>query len=225
MEGSDSDSDSDVSLPDVKPAVKPPAVKPAEQVAWDDSDDEIQPQKKQKTPQKKIEPRLAFASSGTIHGVFDAVTVAGFHTMAFALNYGVNTPCNKTPLYVYRNGSPAENFDVVEPKKSKSKQDQFEPGRAELVGIAVAAFEIAEFLVEDEQNAAIVVSKEGGDAARLVAACVAQVVRRQVVGAATAQAIVGRSTQPAHPGLKKLVNKFKTWSKSTAKFEIADFEF
>jgi hypothetical protein len=198
-----------------------------EQPTFGDTDDELgvttQAIKKQKVEKKKSPPapkthRLQIASRNTIHGVLQEMDCMGHTVRVYPLNYTIKASGSDVeivPCHAYRKGSPAENYDVDE-------KDGWDPGHAEMEGIAVLAYEIAEWLCENEGNAVVVVSNHCGDATRLLAGCAAQAVRR-LLGKTSkeASAIVGsQASKPRSSVLKKVYEDFGKWTKITARANI-----
>jgi hypothetical protein len=114
--------------------------------------------------------------------------------------------------FAYRNGFEAENLDVCEEK------GHFDPGKAELAGFAVLAYEIAEDLIETK-NVAIIASFSGGDAVKLLCEMVATAVRR-IAGTKVTE-IIGRAPKPKSKELQNICQKFSKMSKTVARVELA----
>jgi hypothetical protein len=136
----------------------------------------------------------------------------------YPLNYAMRFVGNVTvvPCHAYRQGSPAENLDVQE-------KGGWDPGKAELDGFAVIAYEIAEDLVNNDRHGAVIVSDNGGDAVKLLAGCVCQAVRRLASKDAATKIIGTRAIQPSskNPDLCKIYKSFGSWTKVTARAEIS----
>ena len=237
----DSGSDPEMEVPVLSP-VAPGAPKPAKrtfvrtillgptlavaQPTFGDTDDELgvsdcddRPNptvKKQKRPAK----RLDFASESNLAAKLDALACNGRSVFVFPMNYATGNRAagiaHVVECFAYRNGVQAENLDVVDETK------EWEPGRAELAGIAVAAFEIAEILTTDDTSAVVVVSKKGGNAAKLMAGCAAQAVRR-LGSQEQAKSIVGGYAPQPVGALKRIYESFPKWTKTTAPHEITAF--
>ena len=215
-----------------KPSLPKPAAKPSvrlsktvlvDQPTFDSDDDLVVPKKKQCVVAEKVRPavRLAIASKSTIHGVLEAMESMDYVINIYPLNYAMRFTgnVNVVPCHAYRNGSPAENYDVQE-------KGGFEPGKAELDGFAVLAYEIAEDLVANKCHAAVIVSELGGDAVRLLAGCASQAIRK-IASRETAATIIGsRAVQPSAKAteLCKISKMFgASWTKITARAEISKF--
>ena len=194
----------------------------AVQPTFGDTDDELGiTDRSEKKPiakkQKKIEAspkRLSFASESTMCSKIDALVSMGHTVLIYPMNYSISPVgnANLVECHAYRNGVQAENLDVDE-------RTSYEPGRAELTGIAVLAYEIAETLTDDDSVAVVVVSKKGGNAARLLAGCAALAVRR-IASPDKAKSIVGGHAPQPTGELKKIYDAFPKWSKVTAPHEI-----
>jgi len=206
-----------------------------EQPTFGDTDDELgiakedrmpmQPAKKAKIAKKeKKEPvarRLFVSSEGVLLTKVDELVLNDYNVAIVPMNYSIS---HRTQLpngahymdcHAYRQDSPAENFDVVETGNA------WEPGAAELAGIAVTAYEIAEFLVESERNSVIVVSKRG-NAPKLLVGCASQVVRK-LVPRGEAASIIGHQAPHLTGELKKVYEAFPKWTRVTAPHEIVSF--
>jgi len=172
--------------------------------------------KKQKRPAKRLE----FASESNLASKLDDLAANGHSISIFPMNYSTGQhaigSADVVACFAYRNDAPAENLEVVDETKL------WEPGRAELAGIAVAAFEIAEILTTDDTSAVVVVSKKGGNAAKLLAGCAAQAVRR-LVSREHAKSIIGSYAPQPTGDLKRIYEAFPKWTKITAPHEIVGF--
>lgn len=174
--------------------------------------------------QKKIEAppkRLSFASESTLYSKIDALVSIGYTVLVYPMNWrvcrwGIGS-ASVVECHVYRNGIQAENMDVEDYHASP-----WEPGRAELAGIAVLAYEIAETLTHDDAVAVVVVSKKGGNAVRLLAGCAALAVRR-IASPEKSKSIVGAYAPQPTGKLKKIYDAFPKWTKITAPHEIVSF--
>lgn len=207
-----------------------------EQPTFGDTDDELgvakedcvpmqQPAKKAKIAKKeKKEPvarRLFVSSEGALLTKVDELVCNNFDVAIVPMNYSIaHRPLQNGSHYMdchaYRQDSPAENFDVDETGNA------WEPGAAELSGIAVSAYEIAEFLLESDRNSAIVVSKRGGNAPKLLAGCAAQAVRKLGTRERAASIIGHQAPHPAGE-LKKVYDAFPKWTRVAAPREIVSF--
>lgn len=205
------------------------------QPTFGDTDDELgiseehrvpsQPVKKAKIAKKErkgpVARRLFVSSEGALLTKVDELVCNDLNVAIAPMNYSItNRKFNNDAHYMqvnsYRCDAPAENLDVDETGNA------WEPGAAELAGIAVNAYEIADFLLESERNAVIVVSKRGGNAPKLLAGCAAQAVRK-LAAREEAALIVGH--QAPHPTgeLKKVFDAFPKWTRITAPHDIASF--
>lgn len=108
------------------------------------------------------------------------------------------------------------------PPDTWPRKDVWEPGAAELAGIAVHAYEIADYLLASKRNAVIVVSKKGGNAPKLLAGCVAQAVRK-LATRDEAIAIVGHRAPYPTGELVRIYDAFPKWTRITAPHEIVSF--
>lgn len=200
-----------------------------QQPTFGDTDDELgvtkQPRKKQKAESKKAKVlntrRLQIASRSTIHGVLEQLDCMGYKIRVYPLNYAIKVSgvaAEVVPCHTYRKGSPAEDYDVAEEK------DGWDAGHAEMEGIAVLSYEIAEWLCEDETNSVVVVSNVCGDAARLLAGCTAQAVRRVLgkTSESTTEIIGSQASKPRCALLRKVYEDFGKWTKITARANICD---
>lgn len=194
--------------------------------------------KRQKLKAKQqTSKRLFVASASSFHAVYEDLDSRGYSIAAWPLNNSIRLPSDVTlmPCHAYRNGTPCENLDVDErvatkAQKKKAKddacgddfQDGWDPGRADLAGIAIAAYEIADYILDDEDNAAVVVSELGGDATKLLVGCAAQAIRR-IGTPEEAKKIFGSTIDhPAKPQFKKISTSFANWTRVTAQVEIMD---
>jgi hypothetical protein len=182
-------------------------------------DELVVPKLKKPKVEKSYSPlRLSIASKSTIHGVIESMESMGYTINIYGLNYAMRFTGNVTvvPCHAYRNGSPAENFDVQE-------KGDWDPGKAELDGFAVLAWEIAEDLVNNDRHGAVIVSEQGGEAVKLLAGCVCQAVRRLVSKDAAIKIVGSRAIQPSskNPDLCKIYKSFGSWTKVTARAEIS----
>ena len=207
----------------------------------DDDDDFAAPVsvKRQKTSRSRPLPpkRLHVTSRSAFYSLFEECDSAGFEIAVWVLNTSIRLPTAVTPMpcHAYRQDSPCENLDVderVTPEAQRKKMrkegteadilDGWDPGRADLAGIAVAAWEIADYVVQDELNVAVVVSHAGGDAAKLLAGCAAQAIRR-LATAEEARAVIGtEAPQPKKEQFKRIYKAFSRWTRTTAHHEIMD---
>lgn len=208
-----------------------------------DSDDDLAPApvavKRQKTSKAKERPpeRIYVVSRTEFYATYEKLGSAGYDLAVWTLNHSVRLPSDVTPMacFAYRNDSQCENLEVderVTPAAQRKKLEAdgraeesmngWEPGRADLAGIAVAAWEIADYVVKDDMNVAIVASEIGGDAAKLLGGCAAQAVRRMAT-AEEAKAIIGtEAPQPKKEQFRKIYRKFRDWTRTTAAHEIMD---
>lgn len=201
------------------------------QPTFGDTDDELgisvddrvplQPAKKAKKETKEpVARRLFVVSEGTLFAKVEELIDNGFNVEVVPMNYSIahrklQSGAHYKEICTYRLDSPAENFDVDETGNA------WEPGAAELAGIAVYAYEVADFLLESERNSVIVVSKRGGNAPKLLAGCAAQAVRKLATREKVAL-IGGRSPHPTGE-LKKVYEAFPKWTRVTAPHEIVSF--
>lgn len=155
-------------------------------------------------------PRLAFASAKTAKSTIQRQVDCGHNVKVVVMNASLVDRYENAECAEKANGEP---FDVEE-------RPQWQPTRDELVGVATTAWEIARLLEKDTDNAIVIVSKKGKDAARFLAGCAAGAVKR-LVGAAAAQAIGGRAAvKPADAKLRRIVEKFKNWSEVVARAAV-----
>lgn len=176
--------------------------------------------KKRKTSVVKTSSRLKIASKNSFYGVLESVESEDCHVKVYPLNYGLRFRCADVEMVncvAYRNGFEAENLDVCE-----EKGGHFDPGKAELAGFAVLAYEIAEDLIETN-HVAIIASFSGGDAVKLLCEMVATAVRR-IAGSARAAQIIGRrqAPKPKSKELQNICQKFSKMSKTVARVELAE---
>jgi len=174
--------------------------------------------KKQKVERSYSPLRLSIASKSTIHGVLESMEAMGFDIKIYPLNYAMRFVGNVTivPCHAYRHGSPAENFQVQE-------KGGWDPGKAELDGFAVLAWEIAEDLVANDRHGAVIASDVGGDAVKLLTGCVSQAIRRLVSKEVATKIVGSRAIQPSskNPYLCNIYKSFGSWTKVTARSEIS----
>ena len=179
----------------------------------------IYAKKRPKTTVAKKNSRLNIASKNSFYGVLESFESEDLHVRVYPLNYGMSFRCadvEVVPCYAIRKGVEAENLDVCEEK------GDFEPGKAELDGFAVLAYEIAEDLVENPSHIAIIASFAGGDAVKLLAGLVTIAVRKIVIGNGAASKIVGYNPiKPKSADLKDLCNKFSRMSKTVSRAELS----
>ena len=209
-----------------------------------DSDDDRAPApvavKRQKTGKSKPLPpkRLHVTSRSAFYSLFEECESAGYNVAVWVLNTSIRLPTTVMPMpcHAYRNDSPCENLDVderVTPKAQAKKMRKdgtecdilngWDPGRADLAGIAVAAWEIADHVVQYELNVAVVVSDAGGDAAKLLAGCAAQAIRRLATAEEAKSVIGAEAPQATKEQFKKIYKAFSRWTRTTAPHEIMDF--
>ena len=210
---------------DSKVECKPLATKPRSSktvvVAQPSFDDDlvVPKAKKAKVATPPLHVRLAIASKSTIHGVVERMESMDFDISVYPLNYALKfvKGIDVVRTYVYRGGSPAENYNVDE------KGGGWEPGKAELDGFAILAWDIAEAMISDDRRAVIVVSDLGGDAAKLLAGCAAQATRRLASKDAATRMVGSRAIRPSPKAvdLLKIYTNFASWTKIQARGEIS----
>jgi hypothetical protein len=113
-----------------------------------------------------------------------------------------------------RNCTPTVHFDVFEDKQG------YEPGVDELQGMAIAAWEAAHELLEDERVAVVVTSTKGKDAPLFLAALAAKALKR--LDSKAAKRVLGgkRMRNPRDAALKRIINKFGHWSECVSRHAI-----
>ena len=178
----------------------------------------VVPAAKKRKSVVKTSSRLKIASKNSFYGVLESMESEDCHVKVYPLNYGLRFRCADVEIvncFAYRNGFEAENLDVCE-----EKGGHFDPGKAELAGFAVLAYEIAEDLIETK-NVAIIASFSGGDAAKLLFEMVKTAVRR-IVGSTKVTEIIGRQApKPKSKELQNICQKFSKMSKTVARVELA----
>jgi hypothetical protein len=176
-----------------------------------------QKKKKEENQETSDSKRLCFASAKTVDKTIQTLLDLDYHVTVYLMNTALANRrfcgAKVADCYEYRGGAQSANFDVDESETS------WDPGHDELVGIAHSAYEIADYLIENDRNVAIVLSTRGKDAARLLAACAAQAVRKQAPRA-VATSIIGPKAPHTTGLLNNIYQKFPTWSRITAPHEI-----
>lgn len=155
-------------------------------------------------------PRLVFASAKTAKSTIQRQVDENRDVKVFVMNESLVDCYANAECVEMDSGKP---FDVEETPR-------WHPTRDELVGVAMAAWEVARYLAEDTDNAVVIVSRHGKDAPRFLAGCAAGAVKR-LFGATDARAAVGRATvRPADVDLRRIAEKFKNWSEVVARGAI-----
>ena len=173
----------------------------------------IYAKKRPKTTAVKKTSRLNIASKNSFYGVLESFESEDLHVRVYPLNYGMSFRCadvEVVPCYAIRKSAEAENLDVCEEK------GDFEPGKAELDGFAVLAYEIAEDLVENPSHIAIIASFAGGDAVKLLAGLV-NIAIRKIDNSAACKIVGYNPIKPKSANLKNLCDKFSKMSKTVSR--------
>lgn len=205
MDSSSSDDECDhVTLkvgPNVDPEAKPDVKKEPVKAAVPRSKSSIM----KKNPQPKGPTRVLSCCFDKCQHEVDKLVECGLKVKVFPLNihqfaFGKAT---LEAVHEIRAGKNSANFDVNE-------HQHYDFGHAELSGIAVKAYEVAEFLLETPNAAAIVSSRKGGVATKLLVACTLAALRVKNKKKA-AQIITGRQPMLKHTIALKFLEAFKTW--------------
>lgn len=200
--------------------------KAEEQPKWDDEDDLVPEPKKAKTQTtaEKGTARLVCASLKTIDAEVTRLTDQDLNVRVFALNRVRSSAAQTIHLCERKDAQDAANFDVKEQERkagvAAARVGHWDdPGFCELQGIAAGSFEVADFLVESERNAAIVYSTQLGDAAKLLACCASKALKSQLKTVMSGTSV----PRPKSAALKAIADRFKSWSHVTAASEIVTF--
>lgn len=114
-----------------------------------------------------------------------------------------------------RNLTPTCHMEVREEKKV-----DFDPGHDEKEGMAFAAYDIARLLIEDRKAAVIVASIKGMDAPSFLVALAVGALNR--LDKTAKKHVLGgkRGMRLRNPDLKRLANKFSSWSEVVGRHAI-----
>lgn len=87
---------------------------------------------------------------------------------------------------------------------------QFQPGHDEITGIVFAAKEISDFVREDSNKFAVIVTEKAGDAALSLAACASHMVKKKEKSVDKRRQIIGfRMTKPKNDNMKSFCAAFE----------------
>lgn len=159
--------------------------------------------------------RIVCCSSAQLRSKVDDMLDAGFKCVhVFPMNMANRLQsriATTEPIHELRGGNPGANFDVCEP----AGKDLWEPGHAEITGLAVAAFDIADLINRSGKTAAVICSNKGADAPRTLACC-ARLALRTIDKKKAKLALKGQAPVPKSAMLKAFVQEFATFKRDTA---------
>lgn len=142
-------------------------------------------------------PRVVGASAGTVTSAVAKQEALGRDVRVIALNLAIakvardaEHPC--TSRMRDTEPTPHATFDVDEGVAKDGTG--YEAGHDEVEGMAIEAWELAEWLMADSDRAVVVASTRGGDAVATLAGMLVKVARR--VDAKAARGLVGQCPMP-----------------------------
>ena len=196
------------------------------QPKFDDSDelDELPSSASKKTsvPKTRAAPRLVFASESTYVSTVARLEDLDLRVHVFCLSMTLRRKVLGRDVVFpneYNSGIPCATLDVHEDAKS------WDPGHNELEGIAVAAWDVARLFEADPLGCAVVVvSKNGGDAARSLCGMAGQALRR-ILDKSTASSVVGSQlVMPSKAGgWRVMMSAFRKSSEIVARSAVHEF--
>jgi len=179
------------------------------QPTWD-SDDEIdfkhEAKRRKSVKRSHVQPRLAAASFNAAKTEIKKMVDEGYNVFFVPLNTGFKSS-DATPIDVGK-------VDVEESKDGAWRS----PTRTELKYASEAIETATNMLLQDEKTACLVISTHGGDAARLVAGCIAKATKKTEKGLT-----VGTIPPPSSNPALAIHQSYSRWTRITARAEILKF--